>query len=154
MIALLVLACATPETVAESSGAAAADFAGPVGRVLDFVPVGQPTEPGISLVVLDGSWEVAALDGVVTAYPTHLGDDGLRVDDLLLLPPRLAPGSGADGVEVISVGSAETWYGTFPDTVSVSVAEGAFAGDLVFARDVGLVVVQWQGWSGELAYYE
>lgn len=154
MIPLLLLGCAESEPVEASSGAAAADFAGPPGRVIDFVPVGQPTETGISLVILDGAWEVVGTDQLVTSYVSHLGDDGLRVDDQVLLPPRLAEGTTVGGAAVTAVGEQETWYGTFPDTVRVAVDDGAFAGELVFARDVGLVVVVWLGWSGELAYYE
>lgn len=151
----LLLGCGDPEGVAPSSGAAPVDFVGPVGRVIELVPPGAPEDPSVSLVVLEGSWELQAEDGAGLAYPTHLGtDDGFRVDEVLLLPPRLAPGTEVEGARVEAVGSYTTWYGTFPDTVSVRVAEGDFAGTAVFARDIGPIALVWAGWAGELATYE
>lgn len=154
MIAWLAFACTGPDPLPETSGASAPDYAGPVGRILEFEPFGDATADPVTLVIADGTWEIAGVDGSTRSYTTRLDGDGFAVDGNLLLPPRLAAGSTAEGVEVIAVGATETWYGTFPDTVTVAVTAGAFGGTQVFARDVGLVLATWEGWSGELAYYE
>jgi hypothetical protein len=146
----LLLACAGADPLPESSGAAAADYVGEPGRVLEFIPVGEPDAEGVSLSLLDGTWSF----GDVASYTARLAPDGFYVDEGLVLPDRLAVGTTGEGVVVTAVGSVETWYGTFPDAVTVSIDAGPLAGEAEFARDVGPVRLVWEGWDGELAGYE
>jgi len=151
---LLLLACADEGAVPESSGAAPAAYAGPVGRILEYAGMGDPQGDTRFLAIQEGSWDWSASQTDASTWITRLTDEGLWVDEAQVLPERLAAGARAPGVEVTAVGEAETWYGTFPDTVTVDVEEGVLAGPTIWARDIGPVLITVQGWSGELVYYE
>lgn len=152
MILLWLLACT--DEGGSVGGASAADYAGPVGRVLEYAdPTDETHLTQLTLVITETSWEFTDLAGDAVPLIRDLDAEGLKVGDELLLPAQLVPGRSEGGVTVGEFGDAEVYYGTFPDAVTVEVAQGSFAGPHTWARDVGPIALAWNGlW--ELVYYE
>lgn len=149
---LWILACGD-DAVPESTGGGAEEYAGPMGRLIEWAPVGTPEGDTVTLLVEHGLWTFEGADGTLRQLAWVLDEAGFAVEGTYLLPNRLAVGSSAEGVEVVATGAVDVWYGTFPDCVTVEVAAGDWAGTQVFARDIGLVAATWQG-SWEAVYYE
>lgn len=160
--ALLVLCagCGPQEDPEVNTSRAAADYAGPPLMHLDLV---APTDTAAAPVMLrvseaQDSWETRVgdrwSDGTDSRTWAVSLDGDLRVDDTLLLPARVSEGVVLESCTVTAVGEREVWYGLFPDVVSVQIAEGPFAGEQAFARDVGPILLTWSGEVWELASYE
>lgn len=142
---LLLLACGE---AASTSGAElrAVDYAGEVGTRAQFAPPGSPDEVPLALEIGEGQWTLrlgADWDDATPVSEHAVSTDGaLVVDGVELLPAK--PAGATDFT---------TYYGTFPDTVSSTVEEGAFAGHWVFARGLGPVLLTVDGVERELVYY-
>lgn len=160
MIALWFLACGEAEPVEVDNRRHAVDFAGPAGMHLEYVLQAEPEGTPLMLRIaetLDG-WETREgqrwADGTDSQTFVVSLEDGLRVDDTLLLPALLQAGTTAEGVSVVSLGELEVWYGLFSEVASVEVAEGPWAGPQAFARDIGPILLTYSGETWELAGYE
>ena len=151
---LLALACSGGgAAVPESLGGGAEEYAGPVGRLLQWAPPELPDADGVVLRIEDGTWNFEWADGTTGSSTWTLDDQGFAVDGVYLLPARLAEGSTADGVAVTQSGAVDVWYGNFPDCVTVEVDVGVWAGTQIFAKDIGPIAVTWNG-EWEAIYYE
>lgn len=151
MILAWMLACA--EEGGSKGGASAGDYSGPVGRILEYAdPLDETHLTQLTLVISETSWELTDLLGTFVTLPWTL-EDGLVVDDQLLLPDPVIAGSAAGGVAVGQFGPAEVYYGIFPQAVTTERADGSFAGPQTWAEGVGPVALTWGG-AWELVYYE
>ena len=134
------------------------DYAPPEGRHVELAEASalQFMELDNQLPVLmireeDGRWWLREGEGWrfgedVADYPVEI-DGGLWIAETEILPAPIAEATEGDGVRILGLGSLETWYGTFDNTVTVEVDEGDWAGEQVFARDIGLIRVTWRGIS-------
>ena len=155
--ALLLLAGCGGQAVRDT-GPADGDFRGPPGTRIELVPAETPESTPWMLAIAEAGWELREGDRWRNARAAGQWsisrDDGLWVDGWQLLPADPSVGAAGDGVTVVSEGALTVWYGTFPWTVSVEVADGPFAGPAAFARDVGPIVLTVGGETRELAGYE
>jgi len=141
-----LLACDDPASV-KGGKLRPADFAGESGMRLTFAPVDALDDPPLLVTLRDASWEARVGEPWDTASPlatwtVTLGTK-LVVDDTTLLPADLP-----------EPGEVETRYGTFADTVTITVKEGHFAGRWAFAQGIGPVVTTLDGTERECVYYE
>ena len=165
---LLPLACALvvasvssgcePSDSQVTAGFVAENYAGDLDTRLAFAPSGLPDDSPVWLQVSEADWELRVGDEWATAETLgvyeRIVDDGLWVDGVQMLPYRLVTGVVDDALEVVSLGEWETWYGTFPDTVEVSIDAPPFTGRWVFAAGIGPIAIAVDGESRELVYYE
>jgi hypothetical protein len=152
--ALLAAGCAAAPREPVSAQA----YWGAEGRRIEFAPLGLPDEPPLSLRMEEGTWTLRLGERWADAAPVasylYATDDGLWLNDDQLIPENQNVGGAGEGCEVVAEGEATTWYGTFPDTLTVSVEGGDWAGEAVYAAGVGPVLIAYQGATWELVYYE
>jgi len=158
MIALLLLACGPDKGTASAPEVASSVYAGAVGMSFAFIPAGQPDADTLFVAVREEAWErrigrewddAAA----VGRWSRSFGEDGLALDGVVVLPGTVTVGSTSGAATVTAEGARAVWYGTFPDTVAVQVAEGPLTGEQVFARDIGPIQLTVDGAVWELATY-
>jgi hypothetical protein len=142
-----LLACA--EDAPKSDGAYAEEYAGSAGALLTFAPLGEPDGAARTLTIGEDAWEMTPDDRW-----TRSAADALVVDDVTLLPARLSEGASDGAATIETMGEWTVWYGTFPKTVEVTVAEGDFAGTAVFAEGVGPIQLTLRGEALETTTYE
>lgn len=145
MLALL-LGCAEPAATTATERRVR-DFVGPAGLRVELAPAELPDEAPLHLVQAADAWELRLGErwddaAPVATWPVEVGER-LKVDGAVLLAPPLPSGA-----------PFTTWYGEFPDAVRVEVADGARAGEWVFAAGVGPVVATVDGVRRECVYYE
>ncbi|MDP6934686.1 MAG: hypothetical protein QGG40_17325 [Myxococcota bacterium] len=154
---LLLCACKGDDTV-EGAGEAWTNYVSPEGTYLELAPEDLPDGTPLLVSVDADSWQIREGtewdDALHVAVHQVTSDAGLWVDEDQILPARLTEGETGEGVEVTHTGDFEVWYGTFPDTVQVEVAEGTWAGTQVFAPGLGLIHSTYLGEVWELTYYE
>ena len=167
MLALLLLACGGQGPQTADFGWPGADFAGPANRRWTFVPVveevANPDGPSLLVQSTDTAWEVRAGDRwraaeTIATWPVDR-TGGLTLDNTAMLPATVSVGATTDASEITATGEAEVYYGTFSDTATTTVAEGAWAGDQSFALDIGPIALRWRDPAGtadawQLATYE
>lgn len=167
MLIVLLVACGGAGPEAADFGWPGADYAGPANRRWTFVPVvdevAVPDGPRLLVQSTDTAWEARAGDRwrAAEAVTTWTLDraGGLTLDNTAMLPATVHTGAVTDAAEVTATGEAEVYYGAFPDTATALVAEGAWAGEQVFALDVGPIALRWRDPAGtadawQLATYE
>lgn len=135
-----------------------ADYAGTAGNLLMFSPLEEPDGPTEMLLISEESWEIRVGDFWEEAEPGDhwswsLEEEGLQVGSDLLLPAGLKKGSSSGSATIEAVGAFTTWYGDFSDTLLVTVEDGAWAGQLVFARGLGPIRFS-RGGDWDLVYYQ
>ncbi len=155
---LLLFACKDDDSHTEDDGLYAENYIGPEGTYLQFGPEGDPLgEPNLIMRLDANQWVLR--EGSEWGSATDLGTmvvdltDGLRLDGELVLPARLQEGEIQEGVEVVSIGEQDVYYGTFLDAVRSSVSGERWLGEQVFARDLGPVLLHFDGMGWELVYY-
>jgi hypothetical protein len=158
MITLLLLACGPDKGTPSAPDVASSVYAGAVGTSFAFIPAGQPDADMLFVAVRDEAWEVRiGLEwddaAAVGRWARSFGEDGLALDGVVVLPGTVAVGSTSGAATVTADGARTVWYGTFPETVAVEVAEGSLAGEHVFARDIGPIQLTVDGAVWELATY-
>lgn len=154
---LLLLACGGGGD--EETAATLRDWAGPVGAQYELIPLAEPDADALWIEVSEEAWELR--HGTTWREAQRLGEEprslagpGLKVGDSLLLPKELQPGASAQGSTIEGRGEDEVWYGAFPDVLTVTVGQGAFAGTAAFALDVGPIRLTFAGQDWELAGYQ
>ncbi len=157
MFWLLLAACEDPIGPVAEEGPEA--YVGAAGSYLELGPPDDPNGLGWLLQLEEDAWTLREGEAWITAdevfaVAAEASKDGLVVGGTRLLPDSVEEGTSADGVEVLSRDEVEVYYGTFPDAITVAVDGGDWAGEQVFARDVGLVSMTYQGVQRELRYYE
>lgn len=159
MIFLLLVACNNKEIgKGQSDAPTLSDYAGSAQNLLMFTPLEEPEGSSRMLLIGEENWELRNGDFWEDAEPgDHWGwaleEAGLRVGADLLLPASLSVGSEEEGAKITADGAFSTWYGTFPDTRTVTLDSGAWSGTLVFAKNVGLIRFS-RGGDWDLVYYE
>ncbi len=154
---LLLLAC-QPDTTSTSAQSAAAWL----GEVDTYIQLGQPDAPAeppyLILRVEEDSWTLREGEDWTTGTELAVMEvdtsDGLVVGGERLLPDRPAEGESQDGAEVLSIGTAEVYYGSFEQALTVSVTGGRWAGEQIFGEGFGLISTTFDGEQWELVYYE
>lgn len=159
MISLLLAVACSAEFVNEPGPASNSDWGGPVGAYLELAPVGMPDSPALLIEVGETEWEIRYGTGWSGAQVLDLVDvvsdgTGYAVGDSMLVPAPVEQGASAGGSTITAQGQVEVWYGIFADAISVEVGSGAFAGDAAFASGVGPLLLDYEGKSWELVYYE
>ncbi len=157
LILCLLVAC-NSDTHTDDQGLWAVDYVGEPGTYLQLGPTGDPLlEPNLIIRMEETTWTLRQGMGWASAEELAEFDidtsQGLKVGDDVLLPERLVEGQSSDGVEITAIGDAEVYYGIFPDTVTVDVQSGRWAGEQIFAAGVGLIYVTFDGESWEMVYY-
>lgn len=158
MILVLLLACSEPFGAAQGDGSLA-DWGGPPGAFLELGPSADPQATPLLLEISEDSWELRFGATWRTAQelallPVNVAQDGYRVDGTVVLPERMEPGESAGGTSVVADGEHEVWYGTFPDTRTVQIGDGAFRGRAVFAPGVGPIRLTFDSDEWELVTYD
>jgi hypothetical protein len=147
VVAAAALACGD-EAADASNQRRAVDYAGSPGTLLLFAPPDTPDDVlPLALLLGEGVWTTRL--GADWEAGAHLGEYTYTLDGPLVV----------DGVELVPAEparaeAATVYYGTFPDAVTTTVAEGNFAGRWIFARGLGPVRVAIEGVERELVYYE
>ena len=155
---LALLAACGGSGSSDGGGEGATDYLPEDGRYSEYGWAGVPSAQPLMLLTEDETWDLRS--GETWNEAQQLGpftlstEDGLWLDDTLLLPERPETGLVEGGVEVLSMGEREVYYGTFQGTVSVEIEEGDFAGENVFAVGHGPIVITHLGVIWELVYYE
>lgn len=158
MILLALWACGAPDPVSTAENFQ--PYAGPPGRSLEFVPSDAPDQTPLLLEVAEdgGAWETRWGARWADAEPRDtfvvVREAGLFVAESQLLPEKISIGATGDGVELIDMDAHTVWYGTFDDTAIAAVELGRFAGEQVFAREIGPIRLTLDGVGWELAWYE
>ena len=153
----MLLACAQGDGIVAETGPEA--YVGEPGSYFELGPATDPNSIAFLLEVGEGSWTMKEGESWINGtelfeVAAESGSKGLTVGGTQLLPDSLEEGASGDGVSVVSRGEVYVYYGTFPDAVTVEVSGGDWAGRQVFARDIGPIVLTWQGTERELRYYE
>jgi hypothetical protein len=156
VLAAALAGCGDP---VEAAGKAFDAYVLPAGFQLVYTPLGDPYGQEISLRLVDRAWELRDgaewEDGALLASFPADQSAGVEVDGTLLLPASLQVGATTDGITVEAIGETETWYGTFPDAVEVTVAsDGAWDGPAAFAAEVGPVRWSLDGTTWDLVTYD
>jgi hypothetical protein len=142
---------------ASKKAAAEEGYAGSTGTEVHLAPPDAPEETLLLLRIEAAAWTLRQgerwADAEELARYALQTDDGLWVDASHLLPAEVAAGATGEGVEVLSLGARETWYGGFEDVATVRVDEGPFAGEAAFARGVGPIALTHGGALWELVWY-
>ena len=158
MSLLLFLACKHSMGSAKAEAVpTVADYAGARDTLLLFAPQGEPDGSPRMLRITEENWEFRdgdfwrnASEGAALPYTISAG---LVVDGSLLLPKEARVGGIAEDATITEDGAYEGYYGTFPDTLSVEIGAGDWAGTAIFAKDIGLIRYS-RGGDWELVYYE
>ncbi|MCB9797177.1 MAG: hypothetical protein H6741_31200 [Alphaproteobacteria bacterium] len=159
---LLVLLCACgPEGGApQELSDAAAWFLPAEGAEFELVDPEDPSaEPLLMRVSEDGAaWSLRLgerwPDAVeVATWTARVDEQGFWLGSQRVLPPRLQAGLSEDDLDVLSVESAEVYYGTFPRVALVETRGGPLEGEQGFAEDVGPVRLTLDGQRWEVASY-
>ena len=164
MVALVLLACGAPD-VPEGSGGRAEDYLPTEGQFSTFIPAETPDGPTLWLLAEADLWTLKLgprwADASEWAVWSIDSADGLILNDQTLLPSRPERGwvstdeASEDGSsEVLDIGEATAWYGTFPVAATLETSGSPLEGEQVFAVGLGLVVFEVGGERWELAYYE
>ncbi len=155
---LLSVACGGDDPYAGPTGLDALDFYPVEGAWLQYGPEQAPADgPFLMIEVGPSSWELrqgtdwAEYDSTETLDYTT--DDGLVLQGSLLLPAKLSEGEIQDGVEILSLGEASVYYGSFPNAATTVVPDGRFAGEWIFAPLLGPAQMSLDGQVWELVYY-
>lgn len=151
---ILVLGLACDSKGGGPDALTAADFAPAPDLLLEYAPEGDPGAGATRITVTATTWEVEAPDGAITSLPWEIAGTGLTLDGTLILPDPPTEGTAGDGVEITESGSREVWYGSFEDTVTVSVDGGVLAGTDVFGKGLGPIYLTMGGAPWELVYYQ
>ncbi len=159
LLALALSAGCDDDPYAEADGLDARDFYGQADSFMQFGPSEAPAGgPFLMMHIEANSW--ALREGEEWANADDLGSltvdtaDGLVVDGQLIMPATLEVGAEQEGVEVLSLGEEQVYYGIFPLSVRTSVPSGRFQGEQIFARDVGPAQLVLDGETWELVYYQ
>lgn len=136
----------------------AVDYAPEPGRWLQFGPQEDPAAgPYLMIEVGEATWELRVGPdwGNATASEDlpFSAEEGLWLGGELLLPAELAEGEAQDGVELLSLGDEEVYYGTFARSARTLVPAGRFAGEQVFAPAMGPIALTLDAQAWELVYY-
>ncbi len=147
MLALTILVACDDSAAAAGGQRQLADYAGVVGTRIELAPAEAPEEAPLVLSIGAEAWEARVGEDWETAaavgnWAVTVGD-ALTLDDVPVLGTPLP-----EAAELV------TWYGTFPEAVSVTVADEPFAGEWSFAPDLGPVVVTLDGVRRECVFYE
>ncbi len=153
----MLLACAQGDGLVADEGPEA--YVGEPGTYYELGPADDPNGLGWLLEATEGSWTMKEGETWISgtelfSVTAEASKNGLMVGSTQLLPDSVEEGSSGDGVTVVSRGEVTVYYGTFVDAVTVEVGSGDWAGTQVFARDIGPVLLTWQGTQRELRYYE
>lgn len=136
------------------------DYLMPEGAYREYQRLGEAGGPVRMLRAVTGKhwylrsgtdWE--AEDNLDEFYVV-VDEYGLWLDDDNLLPPTVLQGEEGLGVSVTDIGDWTTWYGTFPDAVSVERTHGRFQGTNAFAPGMGPITFTLDGVTWDLVYYE
>ena len=149
MRVLIVLALVGCEESATAKGNTpkAEDFAGREGMVYTYAVTPETDTTFLLLAITADSWEFRTgtdWDEAVSAGLYQVVVDGsLVVDTIELLPGTFSAGDPYEG-----------YYGEYADTASNTVGEGTFAGNWIFARDLGPVHLALNGVEEEMVMYQ
>lgn len=164
MVALLwalspLLACGEPDPI-EGSGQRATDYLPVEGQFSTFIPADEPDGPTLWLLAEAEQWTLKVgprwADASEWAVWSIESDAGLVLNEQTLLPTRPEKGwvSTDEASEILNIGEATAWYGTFPVAATLVTSGSPLEGEQVFAVGLGLVVFEVDGKRWELAYYE
>lgn len=159
LVALLP-GCGVADLPGDRNTSPAQSYAPPAGRLLMFGPELSVGAERLLLLSTGDRWALrrgARWRDAVELTVLEVEQDGaLVVAGETLLPAVVGVGQEQDGASVVARGEYEVWYGTFPGTATVEVAEGTFEGTQVFAQGhgpirlsldplvVGLPVADWE----------
>ena len=133
------------------------EYAGVEDSLLMYTPLGEPEGATKMLRISATEWEFRDGDFWRNAPEGEHFDwgleGGLTVGGVVLLPEDLTVGGTAEDATITESGSWEGWYGTFPETLTVNIASGAWTGTAVFARNIGMIRYS-RGGDWEMVYYE
>jgi hypothetical protein len=164
VVALLLIACGEPEAL-EGSGEWATDYLPVEGQFSTFIPADNPDGPTLWMLCEADLWTLKLgprwADASEWAVWSIDSDEGVGLNDQTLLPSRPETGwvseneaSEAGSSEILDIGEATAWYGTFPVAATLETSGSPLEGEQVFAVGLGLVVFEVGEERWELAYYE
>jgi hypothetical protein len=164
VLSVFLLGCAEP-LPAEGGGGQAQDYLPQDGQFSTFIPADNPDGPALWLLAETDLWTLKLGPRWADASPWAVWSvdsaDGLVLNDQTLLPARPETGwvsddqaSGGASAEIVDIGQATAWYGTFPVAATLETTGSPLEGEQVFAVGLGLVVFEIGGERWELAYYE
>ncbi len=133
------------------------DYVAADGTEFEMVRPGEELQPPLLIRTSPGAWELRNGDRFDTA--TQVGswtvndETDIRIEDVLVLPEHFKRGDAVEDTVVLEIGERETWYGVFPQTVTVEISSGALTGEAAFAANVGPIFLTIDGTAWELATY-
>lgn len=143
---MALLACEAGSTAA-GGARQLADYAGVAGTRIELAPAESPDEAPLLLTLGPDAWEARLGEDWDSAAPIATWEvtvaEALLVADVELLAMPLP-----------DAGELVTWYGTFPEAISVVVEGALFAGEWSFAPDLGPVVITLDEVRRECVVYE
>ena len=155
---LLLVACGPDDPYTEGSGLHASDYLPPAESWLQYGQPAAPTEaPYLMIEVGTESWELRqgeSWNDATSEWTVPFDDsEGLLLDGARVLPAELSEGEEQDGVQVISIGDEAVYYGTFSLAARCDVPSGAYAGEWIFAPNIGPIQLVVDGVTWEMVTY-